>query len=144
MLAVTAVMYTVSSIHWAVNMVVAAKSLRADALMITPFELLVTSYLPLINVRYLEAASLAANAHFGEVHFERRDRCVASLGVVGSESQICPIHSPDLIPRVHARSAFADCGVVLSVDGSIFQLWRPLALHSCTSVPSMSPSEKVS
>ena len=52
MLAVSAVMYVVSAVHWAMNMVIFAKSLRVGALLITPFELLVIVYLPTINVRH--------------------------------------------------------------------------------------------
>jgi hypothetical protein len=52
MLAVSAVMYAVSAIHWTVNMAIAAKSLRYGTLLITPFETLVTVYLPTINVRH--------------------------------------------------------------------------------------------
>ena len=52
MLAVTAVMYTVSAVHWAVNMAITARSLRADTYLVTSFELLVIIYLPTINVRH--------------------------------------------------------------------------------------------
>ena len=53
MLAVTSFMYTVSAVHWATNMVIAARSLRADTILVTPLEMVATSYLPMINVRHL-------------------------------------------------------------------------------------------
>lgn len=49
MLAVSAVMYAVSAIHWATNMSIAAKSLRAGVPLISAFEMLVIVYLPTIN-----------------------------------------------------------------------------------------------
>jgi len=49
MLAVSAVMYTVAALHWAMNMAIAWKSLRAEILLITRFEMLVIVYLPTIN-----------------------------------------------------------------------------------------------
>lgn len=52
MLAVSTVMYTVSAIHWALNMALAAKSMRAGAPLVSRFETLVVVYLPTINVRY--------------------------------------------------------------------------------------------
>ena len=52
MLAVSAVMYAVSAIHWAMNMAIAAISLRVNTYLITPFEMLVIVYLPTINVRH--------------------------------------------------------------------------------------------
>lgn len=49
MLAVSAVMYAVSALHWVVNMVIAARCLRAGEINMSPFELLVVIYLPTIN-----------------------------------------------------------------------------------------------
>ncbi|KAI9443125.1 hypothetical protein H4582DRAFT_1158495 [Lactarius indigo] len=49
MLAVSTVMYTVCAVHWAMNMVIAAKILRVDEALMSPFELLVVVYLPTIN-----------------------------------------------------------------------------------------------
>ena len=53
MLAVSTVMYLVSAVHWANNMAIAAKSMRADAPLVSSFEMLVMVYLPTINVRHL-------------------------------------------------------------------------------------------
>jgi hypothetical protein len=47
--------------------------------------------------------SLATIAHCGEVHPKRWHCFVASLGGVGSKSQIRRIYSPGPLPRVHAQ-----------------------------------------
>lgn len=50
MLTVSAVMYAVSAVHWAMNMAVAATSMEMDRISMTSFEILVVIYLPTINV----------------------------------------------------------------------------------------------
>jgi len=50
MLAVSAVMYAVSAVHWAMNMAIAAKILRVDEALMSPLEMLVIIYIPTINV----------------------------------------------------------------------------------------------
>lgn len=103
MLAVSTVMYAVSAVHWANNMAIAARSMRADAPLMSPFEMLIMVYLPTINVRHPFETSLETSAHCSEVYPKRWDRGMASLDGVGSESQIHHIHSPALLPRVHAQ-----------------------------------------
>ncbi|KAI9465586.1 hypothetical protein BJY52DRAFT_593744 [Lactarius psammicola] len=49
MLTVSAVMYAVSAVHWAVGMTVAMRILRVDEALVSPFETLVIIYIPTIN-----------------------------------------------------------------------------------------------
>ena len=133
MLAVTAAMYTVSALHWAVNMVIAAKSLRADALLITPFEMLAASCLPFINVRHLLRLPHLRRMLIAGKYILGDGIVVWRAWVLWGPSRRFTLFTPPILSLVCMLGELKQVAAWFSVDRTNFQYCRSLALYSCIS-----------
>jgi len=86
-MALSLAMYFVSATHWALSIALVEALTIGRISRAVKLEFLII-YLPTVNVRHCLKVKMLADRGQLEVHFRRRNRPVASLGVVGSQTVV--------------------------------------------------------